>query len=180
MSKKQVFTDIKALINLHAKKIKTIEMWNNQVDIDGNEGKEWPFNFPAVFVSFENITWQTGNNSRSQRTATFTVGIRVVVEDYVWNTAEYFKFVDAVTWALHGRTTTHLSNLQRAEEIADVDHDNCVIWQINFETTYTELINPPAGETDGTSEITLTINDIEINKDLDIDNEIIRTGDGVF
>lgn len=180
MSKKQVFTDIKALINCYAKSIKTVEMWNNQVDIEGNESKEWPFKFPAVFVSFEQIDWQLGNNNRSQRSDTFIIGIRIAIQDYAWNTADYFKYVEAVNWALHGRSTTHTSNLQRSEEIADVDHDNCVIWQVNYETTYTELINPPLGESDGTTEVTLDIYDIEINKDLDIDNPVIRTGDGTF
>jgi hypothetical protein len=180
MSKKQVFTDIKLLIGCYAKYINTVEMWNNQVDVDSNERRELPFAFPAAFVSFEQIDWQPGNNKKEQRTASFIIGIRVVVEDYLWNTAEYFKIVDAVNYALHGRSTTHTTYLQRVEEIQDVDHDNCVVWQINYLCSYMEEINPPAGETDGTSQVTLTIDDIEINKDLDIDNPVVRTGDGTF
>ena len=180
MSKKQVFLDIKGLIEIHSKYIKTVEMWNNQVDIDENERRELPFSMPAVFVSFEEMEWQTGNNDKSQRTASCIIGIRVVIEDYLWNTAEYFKFVDAVNYALHGRDTTHTTQLQRASETQDVDHDNLVIWQLNYQTSYIETISPPAGETDGSSTVTLDINDIEINKVLDIDDTVIRTGDGTF
>lgn len=180
MSKKQVFLDIKELINIHSKYINTVEMWNNQIDVDGNESREFPFTMPAVFVSFEQLNWQLGNNDKSQRTAICTIGIRVVIEDYEWNTADYFKIVDAVNYALHGRDTSHTTQLQRSEEIQDIDHDNCVIWQINYETSYIEAISPPPGETNGETQITLDIDDIELNKVLDIDNVVIRTGDGTF
>ncbi len=180
MSKKQVFLDIKGLIDIHSKYIKTVEMWNNQVNIESAEKRELPFTMPAVFVSFEELEWQPGNNDKSQRTQNFVIGIRVVIEDYLWNTAEYFDIVSAVNYSLHGRDTTHTTQLQRIAEIQDVDHDNLVIWQINYKCDYIETISAPAGTSDGSSQITLDIDDIELNKVLDIDDTVIRTGDGTF
>lgn len=178
MSKQQLFIDIKALINKHAPMIKTVELWNNQVDIEFNEDREWPYTYPAVFVSYENILWQTGNNPNCQQTEEFIIGVRVVVEDHKWNTTDFFSIVSAVNYALHGRTTAFTTSLSRSEEIQDVDHDNCIIWQINYSTKYTEAIEPPVGQTDGKQELTLGIDDVCINEDLDIDNDVIRSGDG--
>lgn len=181
---KQIYTDVVAKLQLlkTAKVIKHIAVWNNQIS---NEGKEDAFNFPAVFLEFSEVTWletkfvgiQTNVSPQQKGVTILTVRIAYhSLKDETEIFTNVLDLIDAVRIALNGTEGTNYSPLLRSAERHDINHDNVSVWEIDFTCAISEggesqeLIDVTEG---GTVDITL-----ELNIDLDIDNYIIRTGDG--
>ena len=183
---KLIYTDLKAILDTlkTAGTINHVAVWNSQTE---NETKEDAFNFPAVFIDFSEITWdrtqqigiQTNTKVTQSGTITFTLHIAFHT---LYDETDYFPTaldtIFAIYNAVNGMSGGYYSPFYRSGERQDVSHDNVQVWEIDY-TSINVTECPEADElvdaTDGgASPVSITI-----TKDLDIDNYVIRTGDGV-
>lgn len=182
-----IVTAVEAIVDINSVRvINTVELWNSQLE---NMNTETSFNFPAVFIEFAEIPWTStnqqpstlgpqGNVTKEQKGVGALVMIHIGHSQLDDETVS-FPVIDAVNdkiyFAIQGLFKNEkYSPLLRTTEIQDVDHERVTDWQMGFLTTMFQC-----GEKDGTlikidgGTITLVL-----AKDLDIDNDIIRTGDG--
>jgi len=164
---KLIYTDLKSRIETLSQ-IKTVGLFNNQF---ANENQEKPFIYPAVFIEFSDIVFESENQGikKIKLETTLHVGMRQLVEDL-----ELFDIVQAVSAIVDGYTTDYSTPFIKVREVHDVDHDNVLVWNIIFTTTVTDENSSRFNNL-----ITTTPTMIEVNSSIDIDNNTIRTGDGV-
>jgi len=184
--KLDIFNDIITELE-RVKQIKTTGIWNNQFD---NEEREKPFNYPGVFVQFTSIPWTSshqkprrdssvGNVNKEQDANGAIITLHCGFEK-LEDATESFADIDAVLeliyFAVHGISGDQYTTLLRAEERQDDDHDRVIDWQIDFITQLTQQ---------GVLDENLTLIDAgtlktDVTVDLDIDDPVIRTGDGTI
>ncbi len=164
---KLIYTDLKSRIETLSQ-IKTVGLFNNQF---ANENQEKPFAYPAVFIEFSDILFETENQGikKIKLETTLHVGQRQLVEDL-----ELFDIIQAVSAVVDGYTPDYSTPYVKVREVHDVDHDNVLVWDIVFVSTVTDE------NSSRFNDLTITTPTmIQINSSIDIDNIIIRTGDGV-
>ena len=162
--------------------IKTSGLWNSQINW---ENIEIPFTYPACFLEFAVIPYtttmlrtprgsSTGNVSKQQKSApdNAIITIHIIFEKLKTATDSFSEIEPIITevyLALQGLSGVYYSSMLRVEERQDTDHDRVLDWQMDFHTNLIEC-----GELDDTLEDANdpigTLTDMEINKDLDIDN----------
>lgn len=181
-----ITTKLEAILDSNDKRIiQTIGIWNNQFD---NEAEEDAFNYPAVFIEFAEIPWTStnqppsslgsqGNVSKEQK----GVGALITLHagfSHLEDETTSFPIIDAtlelIYFAIQGLTGTYYQPLLRSAELQDTDHNRVIDWQQGFTTTMLQGGTPDENLT----EIAAGTLDVETNVDLDIDNDVIRTGDG--
>ena len=182
-----IVTAVEAIVDINSVKIvNTVELWNSQLE---NENKEKPFNYPAVFIEFAEIIWTSTNqqpsalgsqgNVTKEQKGVGTVVIIHIAHSQLEDETVGFPIIDAVNdkvyFAIQGLfVNDKYSSLLRVAERQDTDHDRVIDWQMDFLTTLFQC-----GQADDTLvEIVGGTVTLAITKDLDIDNDVIRTGDG--
>lgn len=158
--------------------VKTKGIFNNQFDREEDEKAKA---YPCCFIEFAPIQWiQTQQqpikkvNVRKQQKANAVITIHIGFSDLQDETANFIDIdpiIQKIYLALQDLTGDYYSVLNRIEERPDTDHDNVIVWQMDFSTMLEEVgeeadLTKVAGDTLG----------LEITKDLKIDNDIIRTG----
>lgn len=163
---KNIYTQLKARIET-SPLINHVGLFNNQF---ANENVEKPFKYPAVFIEFSDINFRSENQGikKIDLETTLHVGIRQLVEDL-----ELFDIVDAVSALVDRFEIDNSTPFLKVQEVHDTDHDNVIVWRIVFFCTVTDENSSRFNDL-----VTATPTMIEINKTIDIDNYIIRTGDG--
>lgn len=173
MSKLMFFNEIYSKLDSCSPEIKTVQLYNSQPD---NTDKEEIKLYPAVYLEMSNVDWVTKGLGIQQGDITLTV--YVVTENYKTDDRQFLTVVDKVYECLNGLQTCSFSALQRINERQDTDHDQLSIWEIDFISTLYD------SQDNTRKEMTITTLDpktgLSIGVDLDIDNDIIRTGDGDF
>ncbi len=184
-AKLDMFNDIVTEIR-KITEIETVELWNSQL---ANEDREISFNYNAVFVEFANIPWTStnqqpsksgseGNVAKQQKGDGALITLHIAFSPLENETVSFpiiSPIIDKVYFAIQGLNGTFYGPLLRVAERQDTDHDRVIDWQMDFNTMIFEC-----GELDsGLEKIDAGTLDVEVNADLDIDNDIIRTGDGI-
>lgn len=184
-SKLVLFNAIVAKIQADVKEVKTIKLWNSQLD---NEPTEKAFNFPGLFVEFGEILWTTHlnpprigseGNIQSEQKSDPSIVILHCAFSHLENETISFPKIDPILekifFAMQGLADPCFTPLKREGERQDTDHNRVIDWQMDFSTSFIQ-----AGEPDPDLEqIDAGTLEIDITTDLDIDNPIIRSGDGV-
>lgn len=165
-----MYTDIESHLKTDlGSQLKHVALWNSQIT---HESVEKPFNFPAVFVEFSAMDY-TSEAFGIQKCET-EITIHCVFSQLV-ETITFLDFVQLVVNSLNEFSGTYFTGLKRIKEIQDVNHDRVMDWQILFKTTITDDATSPV------QKMTLTTPTmLEMNLVVDIDNDVIRTGDGVI
>lgn len=179
---KSVYTDIKTALG-GITELQHVAIWNNQVN---NEEQEDAYNFPAAFIEFSQITWEfmqfnemLGNTTPSQKGA-LVVTLYVAFHELRDETESFTDCLDLVYLiyrTLNGIEGTNYTPFVRVSERQDTNHDNVLVWQMDFASTIYEtneedvLVDATDG---GETDIAL-----DVRLSLDIDNFHIRTGDGI-
>jgi hypothetical protein len=169
--------------------IKGIEIYNNQVDAEGaSRGRAYTYPFVAVEMGTDWSGNKVTSDSfilQSPQQGTCTVVIHVIdqFKDYETETfvrvetvrQKVFRALNmlAYTYTEGGVKYAAFTPLIRVRSNVDHDHDNMIDFTTEFRTELTE-----AGLRAATS--TVAVTDIELTKQIDIDNDNIRTGDGDF
>ena len=168
--KRDLFLAIKARLFDQVKEIKHIRLFNNQFQRDTVEEA---YNPDAVFIEFLQLTWV--GVARNQQTADTVIRLHINFESLKTEDLEVFERVQKVYLALQGFNGPLFSSMQRVNDEQDTDHDNVIVWKTDFHTQMQDCTSDPRASLD-----TFTISQIDIDAQLDIDYEIIRTGDGIF
>lgn len=129
--RKQLYLDIKNKIKAikddnDLQLIKHFDIWNQQVDF---LEAETPFQYPAVFIEFEPIQWQTLGNRMQQ--AELVVKIHIVIRwlaqtaDYSpteSDALDYLDIPDKIFVALQSTATTASNGFMRTISIINHNH----------------------------------------------------------
>ena len=169
--KKDIFLSIRKQVLDQVKEINHMLLFNNQFDRDNEEEA---FSYPNCFFEYVQLIWN--GNIKQTQTGETQIKLHLGFERYETESLTIFDTIQKVYLALQGFSDTNLfTGLQRIEEEQDTDHDQVIVWTITFSTQITDCeANPDATKQQ------IIIGDLEIIKKLDIDNPIIRTGDGKF
>lgn len=183
-AKLDIFNDIVTQLK-KISDIETIELWNSQLE---NESDETSFNFPAVFIEFADIPWTStnqqpsrlgveGNVSKQQKGAGALITLHIAFSQLNDETVSFpiiSPIIDKVYFSIQGLQGTFYTPLLRVAERQDTDHDRVIDWQMDFNTMMNEC-----GELD-TDLTKIDAGTIDVIPDivLDIDNDVIRSGDG--
>jgi len=155
--------------------IYTVRFYNSQPE---NEDIESSYMRPACFIEFTDIEWDADLQAKSrygnQEKASLSVNIYVEYESLADETTT-FEELDAILIEIRNKLlmyqTKTCAPLRRIAETPDINHNNKIVWIMTFNT----MIQESGNELQKRS-VTLTPN---ISKNIDIDNTIIRTGDGI-
>ncbi len=183
-AKLDIFNDIVTALT-PITELETIELWNSQLV---NEDREIPFNYNAVFVEFADIPW-TGTNqppsksgnegdvTKQQKGDRALITLHIAFSPLENETVSFpiiSPIIDKVYFATQGLNGTFYGPFLRVAERQDTDHDRVIDWQMDFNTMIFEC-----GELDTSlTKIPGGTLDVIPNVDLDIDNDVIRSGDG--
>lgn len=176
--KLNLYNDIATAIGT-VTEIKTIGIFNNQFD---REEEEKAKAYPCCFVEFANIGWtQTQQtpirkvNAQKQQKAEGTIiTIHIGFADLQDETANFIDIdpiIQKVYLALQDLTGDYYSVLNREAERQDTDHNNVIVWQMDFSTTMEEV-----GEEASLIKVAGDTLESEMSAGLKIDNDTIRTG----
>lgn len=169
-AKKDLYLDVKKRIKDEVKDVKHVLLFNNQFDRDNIEEA---FTYPCVFIEFVQLI-HTGVVQNQQK-SDIQIRLHIGYESLETEDLGIFDLVQNIHIAVQGFSGAFFSGLQRIEERQDLDHDNINIWQVDYECNLTDCITDPRNK-----QIQHTITSLELEKELDIDNPIIRSGDGNF
>lgn len=163
--------------------IEHIGWWNDQIN---NEELETAYNHPAVFIEFPDNTWEqqlksTFGNTGEQANGVIQVNVHVefTLLNDISDEIDYMEsIVEDVYYRLVGLSGANFSSLKRVSDGGTATASRVYEWILRFTTTGVEE-GKDLGNTDATDGDTVEIT-LALNTDLDIDNPIIRTGDGNF
>lgn len=165
---KQFYQDIKTHLETQLNgNVFLVDLWNNQLN---NEDQEKPFRFPALFIEFTDVEYRSEAYGIQKADINFTVhcAFSQLVKDM-----DLLDVVESVAVALHNHSGEYFSDITRVRVIQDDDHDRVSDWQIEFTCTMTDCSTAKVNKLVQT---TPTI--IETTRTIDIDNDVIKTGDG--
>lgn len=166
---------------LTAKTIHSIEVFNAQTDF---ESEERPRKYPFVMIDMS-IDWnkaEAGNRytptnkfKQPPQKGMMTITVHVVFSNLRHETLS-FKETEAIRFEIHRAINNlqdeYFTKLQRQSTLLDSSHNRV----FDLISTYQCEVEEP-GLIDANLE-TVTDPELIVNRNIDIDNEIIRTGDG--
>lgn len=166
---KQFYTDIETQLKTAlGESLKSVALFNNQFN---NEATEKAFDYPAIFIEFSTMQYRTEGFGIQKNDIEFTLHIG---NKKFRNDIEFLDFTQSVYLALQGFQGEYFTAISRIFEEQDSDHDSVLVWQMTFACTITDCL---ANKWDKLTKKEAPT-DLEIERSLDIDNQIVRTGDG--
>lgn len=172
---KAFLDDIKQKILTDVTDVKTVRLWNNQVE-ELRIGQNEAISFPAVFLGFDtDINYISKTAQGLQYAEKVEFYVHICDENYVDNTYD-----DATEWgiidlkqqvykALEQFSGVTFGNISRIRETVDQSHDSI------YHYTQVYLI-PILVDADNCPETTDVLATLDLTVDLNIENVIIRTG----
>jgi hypothetical protein len=170
MGRLNIFNDIKTAVEA-VSGIQTVRLYNSQFE---NESEELAFNYPAVFIEIAEIEYE--NKTRSLQDANYTFVLHCGFVSYDTEDTTVLTTIDNIHKAVHGLDGQDYTPLILVRAEHDSDHANVIIERLTFECReHIEIANDTNGYTAIGSAPSLNL-----STDLDIDDEVIRSGDGVI
>jgi len=172
---KAFLNDIKQQILTEVTDVKTVRLWNNQVE-ELITGRNESISFPAVFLGFDNeINYVSKTTQGLQYAEKVEFYVHICDENYVDNTYD-----DSTEWgiidlkqkvykALEQYSGVTFGNISRIRESVDQAHDSI------YHYTQVYMI-PILVDADNCPETTDVLAELNLTVDLNIENVIIRTG----
>lgn len=167
--------------------IKTVELHNSQFD---NEATERPHQYPFCTIEFSDMAWDVTQqrapvntsvgNVTHQQQGLFLMTVHVGFQSLKDETLSFLDLDPILTKvyrSLNGLSGETFGVIKRVSEEQDIDHGSVIVWNMNFSVAAFECGVADEDLEDATDGGAITIG-LEIDADLDIDNQIIRTGDG--
>jgi hypothetical protein len=157
-----------------AKSINHFAIWNNQINQELNE---IPFEFPAVFMEFTEMSWKTGieperttQYNKQMSEDNWIVSFHICFENYEAETSSFEindPKMDIIIEALQLLPIDQFAtNLIRINEVQDTEHGNVIHWIVSFATAVQETFANDT-VTDATSGDPTKLSLI-INTDIDV------------
>jgi hypothetical protein len=175
---KALYQSIRTRLESQVTAIKYVRLFNDQFNKSNNDNPDQniqeAFPYPCAFIEFPNDNPQVSAGVGAKRLDVL-VRIKIGFESYKLEDLAMFDLATLVQIALEGYKDTMYSPLTYVAQRMDYDHDNVYIYEFDFRTTYsddTKYALKDLVETPGPFAS-------EIIGNLDIDNIVIRTGNGV-
>lgn len=141
--KRYFFEQIKQRIIERVPEVKTIGLFNNQISKSAENN---PIGFPAVFVEFETIDWQS--QQRGIQVGPANVKFYIAVETYKTNLSgekisesndlDFLDLVAKIHVGINGFDNEKFGPLLRVSENQDSDHDNVLVWETVYKTQFVD------------------------------------------
>lgn len=171
---KNIYLGIKARLESEVLELQTIRLFNDQFNKSNNEGAtEQAFAYPCCFIEFFNDAPMISQGAGAKR-LDVNVRLHIGFESYELEDLYIFDLVEKIQIALDGYSTTSFTPLTYLAQRNDYNHNNIYIYQLEYACIYEDDSSYIKNNTitkEGPYKLALNI-------DLDIDNDIIRTGDG--
>lgn len=166
-----IVTALEALVTDTVRDIKTVGFWNNQFT---NEGVERSFNFPAVFIEFQETQWIQSSHAGANAGAANATGdteeqkgntviILHIGFSELKNETRSFPVIDVIIEKvyfaiqnLQGANELSYSVLLRSAERQDNNHDRVIDWQMDFTSLLSQF-----GQNVGFTEVTGGVIELE-------------------
>lgn len=175
---KDIYDGLVARLTANVLELKTIRLFNNQFNHSNNEDQrdEQALLYPCCLIEFSEIEYQT--QTQLIQSYTGIVRLHIGFESYKLEDTDILALKQKVYKNVHGfqvSTLKTFGKFLRLRETMDTDHDNIMVYiqeyqlsgkDTDFSSADTNVIVSPPIE-------------LEITGDLDIDNAVIRTGDGL-
>lgn len=177
---KALYTALRTQIEANCPSIKYTRLFNDQFTQSNNDDSDKDiqeaFPYPCVFIEFPSDNPQSSSGFGAKR---LDVLIRIYIgfESYKLEDTAVFDIAAEVQEALEGYSTDAITTLQYEAQRMDSNHDNVYIYQFEFSTQFSDETAYSKRDAVTIAENTLSQT---VNIDLDIDNNIIRTGDGTI
>ena len=178
---KELYTTLRTRIETECiGTIKFVRLFNDQFNKsnDDNSDKdiEQAFPYPCVFIEF------TGDNPQTSaglgvKTLDVRIRFHIGFESYKLEDLAMFDTVAVVQEALEGYAVDGVSPLTYEGQVMDYDHNNVYVYMLDFSTKWVDQSQWTKRDATTIAEDTLSLSTVV---DLDIDNTIIRTGDGTI
>ena len=173
MSVSLLYNAIKTKLETDVPELKHVRLFNNQFD---NDNIESAFDYPVAFIEFSSM--QYNDDSQGLQKAQIDVTIHIGFKSFEDENTSFWNITNKVFGVLNGYAVndgngTTFEPLKRISEIQDIDHDNVFVWQQIYQTEILDVCAFIYGDKQKTTATT-----IQIIRDLDVDNPVIRTGDG--
>lgn len=176
---KALYQAIRTRIESECPSIKWVRLFNNQFvrsnDDNPSKNVEEAFPYPCVFIEFPGDNEPDSSGYGAKRLNVF-VRLHIGFESYAFEDLVMFDIAAEVQQAVENWNTTGLTPLVYLAQRMDYDHDNVYIYTLEFRTQFSdETAYVKRNEISAPDDTAL-----DLNVDLDIDNDIIRTGNGVI
>jgi len=133
-AKKELYRAIREII-LNKTAVKHCRLYNSQFD---NMEQEDTFLFPCAFVEFAQLDYVT--KSEGLQEAEARIRIHVGFESLETEELDILDLMEDLHAELQGFNVTDLfTPLDRVFEGQDVNHDNVIVWLMDYETLLTDL-----------------------------------------
>ena len=126
----KLYTELKNEIIKKLPSIKYVGLWNNQFT---HENVTVPFNYPCVFIGFNNITYIDLLQGVQQ--CNMNVITYLGFESYKTDDIEILKVKQDLYRVVDGWEQGYWSKLQRSNELQNFDHDNVQCYEIVYNVT---------------------------------------------
>lgn len=167
MSKRILYDEVKGVIDA-LDGFHCFGLYNGQF---GREPDEDVLKYPAVFIQFDPIEWQgTLGTNKNLQEGRVEIMLHVGFKRLDKDNADVLNRVDELFVALEGHANDEFDPLRRVREFQDIDYDNVEVWVLVFRTTLRDCQATMKGSQ------THTITALEVEGELCIDNDVIRSG----
>lgn len=170
MGRIDIFNDIKTAVEA-VTGIKTVRLYNNQFE---NEETETAFNYPAVFIEIASIEYE--NKTRFLQDALYSFVLHCGFVSFDTEDTSILTTIDNIHKAVHGLEGQDYTPLLLTRAEHDSNHGQVIIERLTFECReHIELASAGKDQTALSPAPTLSLTAV-----VDIDNDIIKTGDGTI
>lgn len=173
---KDIYNGLVARLLANVPELKTVRLFNNQFNHSNNEDQrnEQAFLYPCALIEFSEIEYQT--QTQLIQSYTGVVRLHIGFESYKLEDTDVLALKQNIYKNIHGfqvSTVKTFGKFLRLRETMDTDHDNIMVYIQDY-----QLSGKDTDFVDTSSTVVPPI-ELEITRDLDIDNSVIRTGDGL-
>ena len=133
---KELYQSLKGQLAEYLPEIKTISLWNNQFNRSNGTGhdgrKEQAFNYPAIYIQFENSNFRQLRLGVQEYDVALTIYLGY--ESFITDDLAILDLKERVYWVCQRFQQGNYARLSRITEEWDYDHDDVNILKMTFRT----------------------------------------------
>lgn len=123
-------------------KLQHTDLFNDQFN-EFEEGREWPFMFPAILIDLNDIVWESKGRKTQQGISLIRFHVGQNLLDYKLKSSMALKYLEEVHKAMHGFNSNVFSSLSRIRTQLDSSHGNVIVHTIDYQTAISDRTADP-------------------------------------
>ena len=133
-AKKDVYNFIREKL-LEIQDVKTVRLYNRQIE---KLSEESTFELPSVFFEFMDLEYKA--KGKGTQEADTNIRLYVCLQSLETEELAIFDLMEKIQSKIQGLTDTiNFSPLNRVSESQDIDHDNVIVWLMDYTTLITDI-----------------------------------------